>query len=109
MEIDIKIGEHSMSLEVENPFRLDILATEKSIKELALRVGTDIGNLDIGRLIARMIKGVAGCEHGCPADAKTLVRSGFGSFKLSYIDGGILSALCPVNGGCVEIKVFPEF
>lgn len=109
MEIDVKIGGQSMSIEVDNPFRLDIKETEKSIKEFARRVGSDVGCLDIGSLVARMIKGVAGCEHGCPADAKTLARGGFGSFKLSYIDGGILSAICPANGGCVEIKVFPEF
>jgi hypothetical protein len=116
MEIDVKIGEESISIEVDNPFKLDIGVTESKITEFARLLGTDLSRLNVGNLIARMIKGVAGCEHGCPADAKTLVRQGFGRFNLSYIDGGILAASCPAFDAGPEaphkslvIKVFPDF
>ncbi len=57
-----------------------------------------------------MIKGVFGCEEGCPADAKRLVSEGYGGFDLEYIEGGILKAQYSLNGSdTLTIKVFPDF
>ena len=57
-----------------------------------------------------MIRGVAGCEDGCPSDAKRLVSEGFGGFNLSYIEGGILSAVKTTDDGKeISVRIFPDF
>jgi len=57
-----------------------------------------------------MIEGIAGCERGCPANAKGFVARGFKSFTLQYIEGGILSAHTSVdNGKSLTLKMFPDF
>ncbi|MBF0343899.1 MAG: hypothetical protein HQL06_06670 [Nitrospirae bacterium] len=110
MEIDISIDKESMALDVNNPYDFDVTKAKNGIVDFAKRHGADIEGLNIDYLLSRMIRGVAGCEHGCPADAKSLVNSGVGSFKLNYIDGGILSARCALSDNRkIEIKVFPGF
>ncbi len=108
MEIEITVGNHTETIEVQDPFRADTHMVEQKVRALA---GTErIDGLDIEGLVRRMIKGVYGCEEGCPADAKSLVRSGYGPFKLAYIEGGILTAAYSLPDGTpLEIKVFPEF
>lgn len=65
---------------------------------------------DIRGLIPAMVKGVAGCEHGCPADAKGLVSKGFKDFELQYIEAGILSACRSTGDGrFFYLKMFPDF
>ncbi len=110
MDIDVRIGKESLSLNGDNPFRFDVAGIMQEVVDFGLKNGVDLNELSIDKLIKRMIKGVAGCEAGCPADAKALVRAGFGRFKLSYVDGGILSARCTLDNGIpLEIKVFPEY
>jgi hypothetical protein len=104
MEIDITAGKESCSIDVENPHRIDSEMVMGKIITFGERAGIDL------RALNMMIRGVAGCEGGCPADAKNLVREGFGEFRISYIEGGILSAVCSLRkGGSLSIKVFPDF
>ncbi|MBF0317553.1 MAG: hypothetical protein HQL04_05200 [Nitrospirae bacterium] len=110
MEIDISIDKESMALDVANPHNFDVTKATHEIVHFANGIGVDIGGLNIDHLLSRMIRGVAGCEHGCPADAKSLVRSGVGAFKLNYIDGGVLSARCALKDNRqLEVKVFPGY
>lgn len=110
MEIDIIAGKESFSITIENPHKFDSGMMIDKITAFEERVGIDLRALNIGQLISRMIRGVAGCEGGCPADAKNLVKEGFGEFHISYIEGGILSAVCNVEKGrSLSVKVFPDF
>jgi hypothetical protein len=110
MDINVSIGNESLTIKVENPHRFNVSRVIGSIVDFGLKFGIDLAGLKIERLIPRMIRGVAGCEGGCPADAKNLVRQGFGDFRLSYIEGGILSAVCTLeNGKPLNLKIFPEF
>ncbi|MBI4655025.1 MAG: hypothetical protein HY752_08575 [Nitrospirae bacterium] len=110
MDIDVSIGKESLTINIENPYRFDKNGVMKNIVDFGTRFGLDLKAFQIDQLIQRMIKGVAGCEDGCPADALAVIRAGFGCFKLSYIDGGILSAKCTLDSGTpLEVKIFPEF
>ena len=69
-----------------------------------------MNGMDVRGLLPRMVKGIAGCEGGCPADAKDLVSRGFQRFEMEYIEGGILSAKAKdLNGRLIHFKMFPEF
>jgi NH3-dependent NAD+ synthetase len=110
MDIDVSIDGKSLVINIENPYRVDVKDIMNKIKKFAKEMGVDIEALRIEALIPKMIKGVAGCEAGCPADAKSVVREGFKGFDLSYIEGGILTANTTLKGGRpLQIKVFPEF
>lgn len=110
MEIDIRVGSESLTITIENPYHFDLPGVAKKVSDFGAKLGHDIKELDIEKLIPRMIKGVAGCEGGCPSDAKSLVREGFINYDLSYIDGGIIKATRQLkNNTSFEIKVFPEF
>ncbi|MBF0568465.1 hypothetical protein [Candidatus Magnetominusculus dajiuhuensis] len=110
MEIDVNIDGKSLSIDIENPYKADLPKVAKEIDDFGGQMGIELSNLDIRGLLGRMIKGVAGCEHGCPADAKSLVYHGYGKFKMRYVDGGILSAYCEFQDKrSLELKVFPGF
>ncbi|MBF0538474.1 MAG: hypothetical protein HQL03_09515 [Nitrospirae bacterium] len=110
MEIDVSIDKESMALDVKNPYEFDVVGANDSIADFANAIGIDVKGLNLDYLLSRMIRGVAGCEHGCPADAKSLVKSGVGAFKLNYIDGGVLGARCALKDNRqLEIKVFPGY
>ena len=110
MDIDISIGNESLTINIENPHELDLTDIMKSIVDFGMKLGVDLTGLKTEKLISRMIRGVAGCEGGCPADAKGLARQGFGDFSLSYTEGGILSAVHTLeNGKHLSVKIFPEF
>jgi hypothetical protein len=110
MELDIKIGSDSLSIPISNPFQLELDAMIETIKGFASSRGIKLDNLDIGGLIQKMVKGIAGCERGCPADAKGLVSRGVSDFELEYIEGGILSATTKTaDGTAVFFKMFPDF
>jgi hypothetical protein len=65
---------------------------------------------DIKGLLPKMVRGIAGCEGGCPANALELVSSGFKNFDLAYIEGGILTAKAELeNGKTLNLKMFPDF
>ena len=110
MEIDVQMGGDSLSIPVDNPYRIDMNAVTRQIEDFAAIRGVSVTGLDIRGLLPRMVKGVAGCENGCPANALSLVREGFGNFELAYVEGGILKAQAPVeNGRAFSIKIFPDF
>lgn len=110
MELDVNVAGKSLAITIDNPFHLDIDATVKQIESFLSAQGTPANGLDIRGLVPKLVKGIAGCEGGCPADAKGLVSRGFKNFKLAYIEGGILEA-CAVteNGKNVAFKMFPNF
>jgi hypothetical protein len=110
MDIDVKIDKESLNINIDNPYRFDISRVTKNIIDFGKKTGVDLSQLKIDKLILKMIRGVAGCEEGCPADAKSLVREGFENFAISYVEGGILTAVHTLeNGKPLEVKVFPEF
>ncbi len=110
MELDVRIENDSLALPIENPFRLEIGPLMKQIDHFVSSKGIGLDGLDIAGLIPRMIKGIAGCESGCPADAKRLVSSGYQNFTLEYIEGGILSARTKTaEGKILSVKMFPDF
>lgn len=110
MEIDITIGEDSLTINVTDPHGFKTSGDSKSIIDFGRKLGVDMVGIEVDKLIPRMIRGVAGCESGCPADAQSLVKDGFGRFDLSYIEGGILSAVCGLEDGkSVSVRIFPEF
>jgi len=110
MDIDISIGRESLTINIENPHRFDLPRIMRNVADFGSSKGVDLKKLGIEQLIPRMIRGVAGCEGGCPSDAKGVVREGFKDFTLSYVEGGILKAVhSPVRGEPLEIKIFPEF
>jgi hypothetical protein len=110
MLVDVSIDGEGIDIDVADPFRYDLEEMYGRIKGLADSRGVDLDGADVKGLIPKMIRGVAGCEDGCPADAKGLVSRGHGGFRLSYIEGGILSAQAELPGGAeVAIKIFPDF
>lgn len=110
MVLDVIINDASVSVQIDKPFQLDIDTIHSQIEQFALSNGTDIKALDIRGLILKMIKGIAGCEHGCPADAKDLESTGYKGFEVQYVDGGILKAhIMTKEGGILYLKMFPDF
>ena len=110
MILDVVIDKDSLSIEITDPFRLDLDAVVGKIDQFASSRGIAVSGADIRGLIPAMVKGIAGCEHGCPADAKGLVSRGFKDFELQYIEGGILSARrLTGDGRFLYLKMFPDF
>lgn len=107
MEIDISLNGTNLSITVENPYRLDAAEVAESIRSFTGSHGLNTRQMDFEGLLPGMVRGVFGCEGGCPSDAKRLVARGFGEFKLSYIEGGILEA--NAEGDNLTIRVFPDF
>jgi hypothetical protein len=100
----------SVTIPIDRPFRPDLDDIDARIERLAVSKGVDIAVLDIRGLISEMIKGVVGCERGCPADAKGLISRGYKGFELAYIEGGILTARSMNGvGGLLHLKMFPDF
>jgi hypothetical protein len=110
MELDVSINNKSLSIPVSNPFRIDTDAVVERIIEFAALNGAALDNLDIRGLLHRMIRGIAGCEDGCPSNALELVAAGYNNFKLAYVEGGILTANAVTeNGKTISLKMFPDF
>jgi hypothetical protein len=110
MELDVRLDKESMSIGIDNPFRLDLDSLVNQIEQFLASKGHTLNGLDVRGLLPRMVKGIAGCEAGCPADAKSVVKKGHQKFKLDYIEGGILSATTEIgNGKMFSIKLFPDF
>ncbi|MBI4689228.1 MAG: hypothetical protein HY754_03010 [Nitrospirae bacterium] len=110
MELDVKIDNDSLLIPINNPFSLDLEITVKQIEGFASSKGIELHDLNIKGLIPKMIRGIAGCEQGCPSDAKSLTTRGFKGFDLEYVEGGILTAKAePVNGRTLYLKMFPDF
>ncbi|MBI4682684.1 MAG: hypothetical protein HY757_06240 [Nitrospirae bacterium] len=110
MDIDISINGNSCSISVQNPFKFNVTDVMEDIINFGNNNGIDLSPYELDILILRMVRGVAGCEAGCPSDAMRVVRKGFGKFKLSYVEGGILTAVQRLeNGNPLEVKIFPDF
>lgn len=110
MELDISIDEDSISIPISNPFRLDVDAIAEKIEDFVSSKGLKLNGFDVKGLLPKMVRGIAGCEGGCPANALELVNSGFKNFNLAYIEGGILTAKAEMeNGKVLNLKMFPDF
>lgn len=110
MLLDVSLEKDSLSINIENPFHADIDAIAKEIEGFTAGKNVSLDGLDVKGLIPKMIRGIAGCEDGCPSNAKSLVEKGFRNFELKYIEGGILSAKAAVGDGkSLALKMFPEF
>jgi hypothetical protein len=110
MELDVSIGSESFAIDIDDPYKYDTVNNTRDIIDFASKLGVDLSALEIDKLIPRMIRGVAGCENGCPSDAKSMVSDGFGNFVLEYVEGGILSAVQTLDAGIeVSVKLFPDF
>ena len=110
MILDVVIDKDSLSIEITDPFHLDLEEIAGKIDKFAASRGIAVSGAEVRGLIPAMVKGIAGCEHGCPADAKGLVARGFKDFQLQYIEGGILSARrLTGDGRFFYLKMFPDF
>jgi hypothetical protein len=110
MVLDVMIDKDSLTIDIPDPFHPDLDAIVSRIVQFGHTKGADVSGLDIKQLVPGMIKGIAGCEKGCPADAKGMVSRGFEGFELQYIEGGILSAHALLTSGRhLYLKMFPEF
>ena len=110
MVLDVIINDASVSVQIDRPFQPDLDAINSQIERFASSKGTDIVNLDVRGLISQMINGIAGCESGCPANAKGLVSSGYKGFDVQYVEGGILtSRIMTRDGSILYLKMFPDF
>ena len=110
MEIDIGLNGESLPIQVDNPFHMD---TERIVGQISAFLeprGVETGSLHLLELLPRMVKGIVGCERGCPADAQSFVQKGFHDYALEYVEGGILKAVRKTAGGDrLEIRMFPDF
>lgn len=110
MELDVSIEKDSLSINIENPFKADIDNISAQIETFLGNKEVNHSDIDFKGLIPKMIRGIAGCESGCPSNAKGFVSQGFKNFALDYIEGGILSAKTTSKcGKTIELKMFPEF
>ncbi len=110
MELDVRLDKESLSITIPDPFHLDLDSIEGKISSFLASREADLQGLDIRGLLPRMVKGIAGCEAGCPSDAMSVVKKGFQNFKLAYIEGGILTATSELaQGRTFALKLFPDF
>lgn len=110
MELDVRINKEAISISIDNPFRLNLDDIVGRIDQFLVSQGAKSNGLDVRGLLPLMVKGIAGCEAGCPANAKSLVEKGYRDFALQYIEGGILTASAKiVDGKTISLKLFPDF
>ena len=110
MILEIIIGSSSATMQIVEAFRPDLDDIVANIERFAGAQRADIVALDFRGLIPKMIRGIVGCERGCPADAKEIISRGYKGFELNYIEGGILTALAMTpDGRPLYIKMFPNF
>jgi hypothetical protein len=110
VELDVRLEKDALSITIADPFRLDIDSIVGQIENFLTTRGEALDDLDVRTLLPRMVKGIAGCEAGCPSDAKSVVKKGHRNFKLDYIEGGILSATAEIGQGkTLSLKLFPDF
>jgi len=108
--LDVIINDASVSFQIDSPFQADIDVLCSEIERFSSSKGTDIASLDVKGLIPKMIRGIAGCERGCPANAHDLVSRGYKGFEMQYIEGGILTArIMTPKGSVLSLKLFPDF
>ena len=110
MVLEIAVGNVSTTISIGEAFRHDLDDIIARIEQFTGTQGADIAALDVRGLMPEMIRGIVGCERGCPADAKGLISRGYKEFDLQYIEGGILTARAvTADGRPLYIKMFPDF
>jgi hypothetical protein len=110
MLLDISINGESFEVDIADPFRYDLEDMCSQIERFATALGVDVAPADVKGLIPKMIRGIAGCEGGCPADAKGIASRGHAAFEIEYVEGGILTAQTQLGGGeSLVVKMFPDF
>ena len=110
MELDVKVAGKSLSIAIADPFRIDLESLVKQIDSFLVAQEAAPTGLDFRGLLPKMVRGIAGCEGGCPSDAQSFVSRGFTNFKLAYIEGGILQAQATTGDGKnVTVRMFPDF
>lgn len=113
MDLDISIdgGKNGkLTIPLINPHNNDLKDVMAQIDVLAVPHGIDTKALDITGLIRKMIKGVSGCERGCPGDALSFVQKGHPNFTAEYVEGGIVIAKHRIPGKVeLSLKLFPDF
>ncbi len=110
MLLEMILCNDSLVITIENPFHFDTDSIMREINKFAVSKKISLNDVDIIGLIPKLIRGIAGCESGCPANAKSLVEQGYKNFVLKYIEGGILSAQIGLSsGGVLQLKAFPDF
>ena len=110
MLLDVTLGNDSLSIDIEDPFHVDVDSIVAKIKGFTEPRNVPLDDIDVAGLVPRMIRGIAGCEGGCPANALDLVDRGFRNFELKYIEGGILAASLDIETGkSLQFKMFPDF
>ncbi len=110
MVLEIVVGNVSTTISIGEAFRHDLGDIVARIEQFTGTQGADIAAVDVRGLIPEMIRGIVGCERGCPADAKGLISRGYKEFDLQYIEGGILTARSvTADGRPLYIKMFPDF
>jgi hypothetical protein len=108
--LDVIFNNASVSVQIDKPFQADLASIYAQIERFASSKEIDISALDIKGLISKMISGIAGCEGGCPANAKSLVSKGYKGFEVEYVEGGILTAhIATRDGRILYLKMFPDF
>ncbi len=110
MELDVSLDKDSLSIPITNPFKLDAEEIESQIEGFVSERGASLQGLDVKGLLPKLVRGIAGCEGGCPADAMGVVRAGYRNFKIEYVEGGILTAKAKTSDGTsLSLKMFPDF
>ena len=110
MILEIKIGGASSTIQIADPFRCDLNDVICRIAKFAEEQVADISSFDFRWLVQGMIRGIVGCERGCPADAKDFISRGHSVFRLQYVEGGILTARAATpDGRQLHVKMFPDF
>lgn len=109
MLLDVSIKGESLSVEISDPFRYDLDDIHGRIESFVSSKSVNLDGADIKGLIPKLVRGIAGCEAGCPADAHTLVSRGYKGFSLEYVEGGILVAETRLDNASLVLKMFPDF
>jgi len=110
MLLEVILDNDSVTITIDKPFHFDMDSVMEEIEKFTSSKNVILNGIDVRGLIPKMIRGIAGCEGGCPANAKNLVEQGFRNFELKYIEGGILSAEAVISTGkTLHLKMFPEF
>ena len=110
MLLDVTLGNDSISIDIEDPFHADIDSIVEKVRGFTESRDMPLHDIDVAGLVPKMIRGIAGCEGGCPANALDFVERGFRNFKLKYIEGGILAASLDIETGkSLQFKMFPDF
>lgn len=109
MLLEASIDKNAVTIQIDDPFNYSLQQVTETIARFAASKDVSVEECDLGGLIPKMIRGIAGCESGCPANARELVERGVRNATLEYIEGGILSARFEGRNGSFFIKIFPDF